>query len=194
WQEIFRPATLASGRSYPYGFGWFLESPRQQVRYHSGSHLGFGSYYSRFLGPQLAIIVLANRSGVNREEIVRHLAGMIDPTLVPAPARPIKDSAPAVTKRLRRMLEPQEIPSSELGAFAMSDRPYRISVYSKARASLGALQELRLFAIDQVGDERVHIYRARFTGGIADVNLALGTDDRIQALGLSATERWDAPL
>ncbi|MBL8269801.1 serine hydrolase domain-containing protein, partial [Steroidobacter sp.] len=22
WQEIFRPATLASGRSYPYGFGW----------------------------------------------------------------------------------------------------------------------------------------------------------------------------
>ena len=73
---------LSSGRSYPYGFGWFLDQRGgQPLQQHSGSWQGFTSQYSRFIGDDLPVIVLANAAHADPERIADGLAAIIDPRL-----------------------------------------------------------------------------------------------------------------
>ena len=60
WDLILDPMTLNSGRSYPYGFGWFLaEAGGQTVQQHGGNWQGFSTQFTRFTGDDLAV----DRSG-----------------------------------------------------------------------------------------------------------------------------------
>lgn len=73
---------LSSGRSYPYGFGWSLDQRGgQPLQQHSGSWQGFTSQYSRFIGDDLSVIVLANAAHADPERIADGLAAIIDPRL-----------------------------------------------------------------------------------------------------------------
>src|SRR5579863_744425 len=80
WVELARPAQLASGRSYPYGFGWFIEhSAGQEVWRHSGSWQGFQSFVIHYFGEELTLVALENSDSGDPTTIVRHVAGMLDP-------------------------------------------------------------------------------------------------------------------
>jgi len=72
WNRILQPVTLNSGKTWPYGFGWFLDErgghPLQQ---HSGSWQGFKTQLSRFIGEDVSIIVLANLAEAKSGEIRR---------------------------------------------------------------------------------------------------------------------------
>lgn len=87
WAEVYRPAKLNNGTTYPYGFGWFLETAAgQQVRYHSGGWQGFSTFLIRYLGDDLAIVVLANSNRANAKAMARGVAGLLDPKLASIPA------------------------------------------------------------------------------------------------------------
>lgn len=71
-KQIWTPVRLNNGKTYDYGFGWFL-SPLQGHRNigHGGSTSGFSSSIERFPDDGLAVIVLTNS---NEEGVATRIA------------------------------------------------------------------------------------------------------------------------
>lgn len=60
--EAFAPTTLNDGSEYEYGFGWDIGTVKGEPYVgHSGSWLGFISYYVRFPERRLGVVALLNR-------------------------------------------------------------------------------------------------------------------------------------
>jgi CubicO group peptidase (beta-lactamase class C family) len=71
------PAKFPDGSPVSYGFGWFLAPYRGQARLsHDGETVGFRTTIQRFPDDNLSIIVLANRSDVNPEELALKVADL----------------------------------------------------------------------------------------------------------------------
>lgn len=195
WAEVFKPAQLNSGETYPYGFGWFLDRyAGHPSQHHSGAWQGFLTDYARFLETNTAVIVLQNFRGHSPGEVLQAVAGLVNPKLAPPPGMPIADRDPKVTQRLRKILAENDIPAAEHAAFASPGLLERMRVpYQKVRAPLGKLQELRLFDYEQKGDDDMYRYRGKFAGGISDVVITLAPDGNIGRLTLKAVESWQSP-
>lgn len=67
-----------TAEAYPsYGFGWFLAPFRGHKRmWHDGETVGFRTTIQRFPDDQLTIIVLANRTDINPEELALKVADL----------------------------------------------------------------------------------------------------------------------
>ena len=71
------PAKFPDGSPVSYGFGWFLAPYRGHARMsHDGETVGFRTTIQRFPDDNLSIIVLANRSDVNPEELALKVADL----------------------------------------------------------------------------------------------------------------------
>jgi len=198
WTDIARPARLASGRTYPYGFGWFLgRSAGQQAWWASGGWQGFQTFLIRYLGDEVTVIVLENGDGGEPALIARHVAGMVDPKLASEPGAPIDDRAPQVTERLKRLLGQIAAGKAPYRAFEFVSKQEfaeRMSDDRATLASLGSLRELALFGRTMLGDDQMYRYRARYDRGLLEVNLGYAPDGRIADLDLMATDEWNAPV
>ncbi len=85
WSEVFTAARLNVGETYPYGFGWSIDTiAGLPVHTHGGSWQGFKAYIARYLGPDLTIIVLANLAEADAARFVDGIAAIIDPLQVRA--------------------------------------------------------------------------------------------------------------
>jgi CubicO group peptidase (beta-lactamase class C family) len=71
------PARLPEGRTVSYGFGWFLDPYREHKRMsHDGSTIGFLTTIQRFPEDELTIIVLANRTDIDPEQLALKVADL----------------------------------------------------------------------------------------------------------------------
>jgi hypothetical protein len=60
-RRMWTPVRLNDGSTYPYGFGWHVETwDGRSVVWHGGGQPGFGSQFLRFLDEGLTLIVLVN--------------------------------------------------------------------------------------------------------------------------------------
>ncbi len=76
-QPTAGPAKSAEGPNVNYGFGWFLDPYRGHKRMsHDGETIGFRSTIQRFPDDRLTIIVLANRTDINPEELALKVADL----------------------------------------------------------------------------------------------------------------------
>ena len=76
-QQMWTPATLNDGTSYPYGFGWEIGSFRHgKLVHHGGGMPGFRSEFARFVDDRLTIIFLMNCDDVDRFSILYGLAAL----------------------------------------------------------------------------------------------------------------------
>jgi CubicO group peptidase (beta-lactamase class C family) len=70
-------AKIPDGPTVSYGFGWFLDPYNGHNRMsHDGGTMGFRTTIQRFPDDQLTIIVLANRTDVNPEELALKVADL----------------------------------------------------------------------------------------------------------------------
>lgn len=70
--EMFKPGRLANGQAIPYGFGWEIDRDEESgllYEGHSGAWMGFGSYYLHYPDKKLSVIVLANSSETDTEDL-----------------------------------------------------------------------------------------------------------------------------
>jgi len=105
WNLILQPVRLTSGKSYPYGFGWFLEVRNgQPFRHHGGAWQGFKTQFSRFIGEDLSVIVLANLAQAIPTRFADGIAEIMNRNLAAPVLHPIDDREPTVTARLARLL------------------------------------------------------------------------------------------
>jgi CubicO group peptidase (beta-lactamase class C family) len=71
------PAKFPDGPAVSYGFGWFVDPYQGHKRMsHDGSTIGFRTTIQRFLDDKLTIIVLANRTDINPEELALKVADL----------------------------------------------------------------------------------------------------------------------
>jgi len=86
WKQVYTPVRLASGESYPYGFGWSVNTRAGAPLYsHGGSWQGFKAYIARYLGADMTIILFANLADTDTGKVVDGVAIIIDPSLAPPP-------------------------------------------------------------------------------------------------------------
>jgi CubicO group peptidase (beta-lactamase class C family) len=71
------PAKLPDGPAVSYGFGWFLDPYQGHKRmWHDGETIGFRTTIQRFPNDKMTIIVLANRTDINQEELALKVADL----------------------------------------------------------------------------------------------------------------------
>ena len=71
------PAKAPDGKLVSYGFGWFLDPYQGHKRMsHDGSTIGFRTTIQRFPDDQLTVIVLANRTDIDPEELALKIADL----------------------------------------------------------------------------------------------------------------------
>ncbi len=183
WAAIYTPVKLRSGKTYPYGFGWFLDESEGKPWYrHGGSWQGFRTYISRYLGPDLTIIVLTNLAEARPPRFVDGVAHIIDPKLATLePTTPIRDRDPAVTGRVRELLT-----AAAEGKLAPQDLPYlHASFAAQAKEleellrPLGAPERIDLLDHRPLGDDRSFTYAAVYGPRIIRVQLSVAPDDRV---------------
>ena len=84
-RQMWTPAKLNGGGTYPYGFGWELGSLRgHRLVHHGGGGPGVRTKFARFVDDRLTIIVLINLDDVDVDSIVYGIATLY----LPAPTPP----------------------------------------------------------------------------------------------------------
>ena len=105
WQQVFTPVALNSGKTFPYGFGWFIREQSGYPYYeHTGNLQGYASHFLRFPKSRVSVVVLANLSQADSWKIAHGVASLIRPDLAPPADGPIEDHEPALTQRFREVL------------------------------------------------------------------------------------------
>jgi CubicO group peptidase (beta-lactamase class C family) len=76
------PTKLPDGSPVSYGFGWFLDPYQGHNRmWHDGETMGFRTTIQRFPQDKLTVVVLANRTDINPEELALKVADLyLSPT------------------------------------------------------------------------------------------------------------------
>lgn len=198
WALIGQPAKIASGRDYPYGFGWFLEESGDRMAWrHSGNWQGFQSFVIRYPANDLTVVALANGEGGDPDRIARHVAAMVEPKLVQSPGAPIEDREPQVTARVKTLLQQiadGKTTQTDFAYFAKLDYTELVGVYQGTLSSLGPLQDVALVGRKQLGDDQVYIYRARYERGVVDVTVGYTAKGKIGNLEIVQVESWTAPV
>ena len=180
WERMLTPVTLTSGSKQPYGFAWFVDSLRGQVVYqHSGSWQGFRTQFTRYDAQDLTVAVLTNSGAADPSAIAAAVATAIDSSLapVPFPSIPLRDADPAVTTRLRSLLE-----RSARGELQQSEFPYlRQTLFPRLKALMTRTLQgtttpdrLELFTRTRVGDDTEYVYRAYYGARVLRVTYTEG--------------------
>jgi D-alanyl-D-alanine carboxypeptidase len=79
-QQMWTPAQLNDGSTYPYGFGWELGSFRgHRLVHHGGGGPGIRTVFARFVDERLTFIILMNLDDVDRYAIQDGLAALYLP-------------------------------------------------------------------------------------------------------------------
>ncbi|SOD81882.1 serine hydrolase [Spirosoma fluviale] len=71
-QEAFKPVELTGNRTYPYGFGWFIEDGGS-ILAHTGSWVGFLNVIVRYVDKKQTLIVLSNSSEGTARRVARDI-------------------------------------------------------------------------------------------------------------------------
>lgn len=85
YKLMWAPATLNSGRTRPYGTGWFLPDPSMDQEYvgHGGNSSGYSAGFARYRDKGLTVIMLSNLYPVGGEAFCQRIAEIIDPSVKP---------------------------------------------------------------------------------------------------------------
>jgi CubicO group peptidase (beta-lactamase class C family) len=190
WELILQPVRLTSGRTYPYGFGWFLDQRNgQPLRQHGGAWQGFKTQYSFFVGEDLSIIVLANLAQADPERFADGIAAIINPDLGTPALRPIDDPEPQTTERLKRLLDSArsgELRPADFAYVRAGFFPDRATQLEQELRKLGPARTMVLVEHLERGDDRIFTYEVTFETEARYYTVALAPDDRIAQFDLRA--------
>jgi N-acyl-D-amino-acid deacylase len=190
WNQILTPVRLNSGNTYPYGFGWFIDTRGgKALQSHSGSWQGFKTQLSRFIDDDLSIIVLANLAQAQPSRFVDGIAAIIHPDLAVVTLAAIEDKEPAVTALVAKLLENVRDGKLERSQFAYVRAgffPGTAKFYQEQLSRIGLPDRLQLLKRETLGDDRVYTYEMiRNDGRRARLTVAFAPDGRVAEFGIT---------
>jgi N-acyl-D-amino-acid deacylase len=189
WRTVFEPVRLTSGRPYPYGMGWTIDTVGGQlVREHGGAWQGFKSYLARYTGSDMTVMVLANLGQADPAVFAHGVAAIYDSTLTPPPPRRIADNDPAMTQLARSVivaaagdrLTPAQFAYVRAGFFPAAPR-----AYAAALKGLGEPTQMVLLSRRQVGDDVVSRYEVAFGDAWFNASVAVAPDKKLAQFSIA---------
>ncbi|MGQ0766884.1 MAG: serine hydrolase domain-containing protein [Gemmatimonadota bacterium] len=182
WDRVLSPVKLASGRHYPYGFGWSVDTVAgQAVTSHGGAWQGFSTYFGRWNGDDLTVIALANRAGAPSDEVVARVAQVFNPALTPRVEVAGPDPDSRMVGKLRTLLSAiaaGRLQRSDFAYVRAGFFPATANRYREVFSPLGDAQAIELLSRRQVGDDLVNRHRVRYASGVVTVAWAVAPDGR----------------
>jgi CubicO group peptidase (beta-lactamase class C family) len=108
--RIWTVYPLNDGKPNPanYGFGWAIRRFHgHKLIEHDGAWQGFTCNISRYPDDSLTVVVLTNLdAGHSSPELITHvIAGLVEPSLMPAKLTAITDKDPGIADAVRRLLD-----------------------------------------------------------------------------------------
>jgi CubicO group peptidase (beta-lactamase class C family) len=187
WQEILSPVTLNSGKTYPYGFGWFLDERGGKPLYnHGGGMQGFTSWLSHFVKDDLTVIVLANLEQSRPDFFIDSIAAIFDSGLTLPELKPIEDREPAVAVRLMKLLEDSREGKLDSAEFSYTRGfSYIAEMAAEILKPLGAIPRPILVDRREEGDDVMYKYDLNFSGKIMRARLGIAPDSKISSYWVS---------
>ena len=183
WAEVYTPVRLASGNTFPYGFGWDVEEQRGETVYrHGGSWQGFRAHFVRYVDSGLSVAVMANLAEARPDAIAEEIVAVLAPSLAKPEPKEIEDRDPEVTARLKHLLA-----SGAAGTLSADQFPYAraglwplyAEQYQTLLSEAGALQHIALMERRVLGDDRIFSYDVAYAEGHLGVTLGLAPDGGI---------------
>ena len=192
-RDLWKPVTLNSGKTHPYGFGWNIETIRgiRRLR-HNGQTAGFAASIAHYPDQNLTVIALCNSGESGAAGLLTHgVAKQYLPELALRKATAMADPDSARTKRLLTVTK------------ALLNQSLPLSVFAeKARQALTQDRSLALFrrlaaygpvkSFDLIGVEdppaRVLTYRAALGAYLAAIRFTLTDDGQIADLSVVEEE------
>lgn len=194
WALMLAATRLSSGRTYPYGLGWFLgDANGHPMQEHGGTWQGFVSQYTRFPDEDLSVVVLSNARALAPAALAMQLAALVDSSLSasPPPTTAIPDREPQATSAVRAVLTRVAGGSLSLDDFEV----VRQTIFPRLRAALtavlqgkGAPTRLELLARREVGDDVERQYFAWYGTERFRVVVSLGPQGKLTALRITAEQ------
>ena len=188
WAMINTPVTLTSGKRYPYGFGWSIDTVAGQLRiHHGGAWQGFQTYISRYMGDDVTIVALSNLGASQPGMIVDGIAAVLNPSLASKPPAPIADTEPAMRARVEAILAatrdgkltPNDFAYVRAGFF-----PNAAKAYQQMLEGTGAPDKVTLYERSVLGDDRIYLYEVAYGPKVFFVRLGLAPDDKVSTFSL----------
>lgn len=193
-EQVWMPVRLNSGKTYPYGFGWYIETLRgHEVRRHTGQTAGFAASIARFPEDHLTVIVLCNigTSGV-AGRIGQSVAKLYVPALSLRAIEIKREEDPQTGARLREVLRGQL--AGKADAVALTSGALESLSTDSARANwqrLAAYGILRAFDFagrETEGDARTLRYRAALGEHLLLVKFVLNGEGKVTELSVEEEE------
>jgi CubicO group peptidase (beta-lactamase class C family) len=188
WKTVYDPVRLRSGNRYPYGFAWAVDSIAGQQRIgHGGSWQGFRAHIDRYQGDDVTVIVLANLAQGDATGIARRIAAALNPALRPAELKPIADTEPAQTAKLRQAIELLRSGSLKPSDFAYVRAgffPGAAKHYAELVKEAGTLERVVVMNRTTLGDDRISEYELHFEKGVYQARIGVAADGRISTFGM----------
>jgi len=188
WATVNTPVTLTSGKRYPYGFGWSIDTVAGQLRiHHGGAWQGFQTYISRYMGDALTIVALSNLGGSQPVAIVDGIAAILDPSLQSKPLAAMEDREPAIRAKLDSVLaatrdgrlSPNDFAYVRAGFF-----PNAAKAYQQTLAGFGTPDRVTLMQRTTLGDDRISVYDLASGARTLRVTLGLAPDGKVSTFSI----------
>ena len=191
-EQMWTPVKLNNGKTYDYGFGWFLNQIRgHRIIEHGGAWQGFTTHISRYVDDKLTVVTLSNLDSAHShaEEITHVVAGTYIGDLKPLPPpKAIEDKEPAVTQRFRDLisgLAQGNVKQEDLvGDAARNLSAENMKDYSDFFDDLGPAQKLELLERKEEDNLRTYRYRVTFERQRQNLFFRLDQRDKIADFGL----------
>ena len=166
-QQMWTPVKLNNGKTYDYGFGWFLNQIHgHKIIEHGGAWQGFTTQISRYVDDRLTVVALTNLDSAHShaEDIVHEVAGVYVAELKPPPPpSAIEDKEPAVTGRFRTLIAGLAVGTVDQNTLtpeaAKKFSPDDVKNYHNYFDDLGSVRSIEL--IERKEEEGIRTYRYR---------------------------------
>lgn len=193
-EKIWTPVRLNFGATYPYGFGWYVETLRgHPVQRHGGQTAGFSASIARYPEDRVTVIVLCN---IGTGGVARHIGQAIAKLYVPALSirtlEATRDEDPQTTARLRRLLDgllagkPNAAMFTKDAFDSLSSAPER-AIWQRI-AAYGPLRAFSLAGREIEGSRRALSYRAEVGDHLLLLSFALDREGNVSELSLEEEE------
>lgn len=190
-EQMWTPLKLNNGTSIPYGFGWGLAPWQGHKRvFHNGGLPGFLSDFERFVDDKLTVIVMINSTSADPGKIALNVAGFYVPALAPPVLKPIADTEPEITAKVKAMVGGFVSGNLDMNLFTPDLAPW-LNAQGKvgmgnAFRSLGAIQSIVLVDLRNEGDNRVCQYRVTYPKDSMILHCTFNKETKITEFGTEA--------
>lgn len=187
YKKMWSPVKLNDGSTYPYGFGWSIDTVNgKRILHHNGTWQGFESVIRRYPGGKLAVVVFANMLRSSPAKIATRVMNLYQPELIVARLKPIKDNEPAITSLVHRfvtnLIDGQPKADMFTPEFGNGFLPYayRTTAYLKKQGTFKGLELLDRKELDNAA--RQYHYRLFFSDEVLELLVTLTKDNKIAGM------------